>query len=65
MAAAIALTSLPAHAEDITLLNVSYDPTREFYKEFNDAFAKEWLAKTGDNVTVNSPMAVPASRRAP
>jgi sulfate transport system substrate-binding protein len=53
LAAAIALPSLPAHAEDITLLNVSYDPTREFYKEFNDAFAKEWLAKTGDNVTVN------------
>ena len=52
-AAAIALPSLPAHVEDITLLNVSYDPTREFYKEFNDAFAKEWLAKTGDNVTVN------------
>ncbi len=52
LAAAIALPSLPSHAEDITLLNVSYDPTREFYKEFNDAFAKEWLAKTGDNVTV-------------
>ncbi len=52
LAAAIALPSLPTHAEDITLLNVSYDPTREFYKEFNDAFAREWLAKTGDNVTV-------------
>jgi sulfate transport system substrate-binding protein len=52
LAAAIALPSLPTYAEDITLLNVSYDPTREFYKEFNDAFAKEWLAKTGDNVTV-------------
>jgi len=52
LAGAIALSSLPSHAEDITLLNVSYDPTREFYKEFNDAFAREWLAKTGDNVTV-------------
>jgi sulfate transport system substrate-binding protein len=52
LAAAIALPPAPVVAEDITLLNVSYDPTREFYKEFNDAFAKEWLAKTGDNVTV-------------
>src|SRR5262245_22086539 len=52
-AAAVALPPATASAEDITLLNVSYDPTREFYKEFNEAFAKEWLAKTGDNVTVN------------
>jgi len=52
LAAAVALPPAPSFAEDITLLNVSYDPTREFYKEFNDAFAKEWLAKTGDNVTV-------------
>ncbi|MGH8595215.1 MAG: sulfate transporter subunit, partial [Gammaproteobacteria bacterium] len=42
LAAAIALPSLPSHAEDITLLNVSYDPTRELYKEVNVAFAKEW-----------------------
>ncbi len=35
-----------------TLLNVSYDPTREFYKEFNDAFAKHWKAETGEDVTV-------------
>jgi len=39
-------------AADITLLNASYDPTREFYQDFNAAFAKFWLAKTGDNVTV-------------
>ena len=39
-------------AKDITLLNVSYDPTREFYVDFNKAFAKHWLARTGDNVTV-------------
>ena len=39
-------------AKDITLLNVSYDPTREFYADFNKAFAKHWQAKTGDVVTV-------------
>jgi len=38
--------------KDITLLNVSYDPTREFYLEFNAAFAKYWKEKTGDTVTV-------------
>ena len=42
-----------AFAKDITLLNVSYDPTRELYKDINAAFAKEWKAKTGDNVTIN------------
>ena len=41
-----------AWAKDIKLLNVSYDPTRELYTEFNAAFAKHWKAKTGDNVTV-------------
>jgi threonine dehydrogenase-like Zn-dependent dehydrogenase len=34
------------------LLNVSYDPTRELYQDFNAAFAKDWQAKTGDRVTV-------------
>lgn len=41
------------YAKDVTLLNVSYDPTREFYEEYNKAFAKYWEAKTGDKVTVN------------
>jgi sulfate transport system substrate-binding protein len=36
----------------VTLLNVSYDPTREFYKEFNEAFAKYWKAKKGQDVTI-------------
>ncbi|MGB9274172.1 MAG: sulfate ABC transporter substrate-binding protein, partial [Terrimicrobiaceae bacterium] len=40
-------------AKEITLLNVSYDPTREFYAEYNDAFAKYWKEKTGDSVTIN------------
>ncbi len=37
---------------DTTLLNVSYDPTREFYKEYNAAFAKHWKAETGETVTI-------------
>ncbi len=41
-----------AAAADITLLNVSYDPTRELYQDVNQAFAKQWKAKTGDNVTI-------------
>lgn len=44
--------SFAAHAEEVTLLNVSYDPTREFYEEYNAAFAKYWKAKTGNTVTV-------------
>ena len=45
---------LTASAADVSLLNVSYDPTRELYQDFNAAFAKHWKAKTGDNVTVKS-----------
>ncbi|WP_347986918.1 sulfate ABC transporter substrate-binding protein [Methylomonas sp. AM2-LC] len=40
-------------AADINLLNVSYDPTRELYKEYNEVFAKYWKTKTGDTVTFN------------
>jgi sulfate transport system substrate-binding protein len=36
----------------LTLLNVSYDPTREFYREFNTAFATYWKSETGQNVTI-------------
>ncbi len=36
----------------VTLLNVSYDPTRELYKDFNAAFAKDWKAKTGQEVAI-------------
>jgi len=46
------LLAAPAFAAEVTLLNVSYDPTRELYQDFNAAFAKSWLAKTGDTVTV-------------
>ncbi|HEY9066742.1 MAG TPA: substrate-binding domain-containing protein, partial [Burkholderiaceae bacterium] len=50
-ASALALSALPARA-DTTLLNVSYDPTRELYQDFNAAFAKQWKAKTGETVTI-------------
>lgn len=50
--AAALLVAGTALAKDIELLNVSYDPTREFYVEYNAAFAKYWQAKTGDKVTV-------------
>lgn len=42
-----------AWAKEITLLNVSYDPTRELYTDYNAAFSKYWQAKTGDTVKVN------------
>src|SRR5688500_17852007 len=37
----------------VKLLNVSYDPTREFYQEVNAAFAREWQAQAGQAVTIN------------
>ncbi len=54
LAAALAvLSSLSvAGAKEFKLLNVSYDPTRELYTEYNAAFAKHWKDKTGDTVTV-------------
>jgi sulfate/thiosulfate-binding protein len=51
--AATALIASSAQAANVTLLNVSYDPTRELYKAENAAFAAQWKAKTGDNVTIN------------
>jgi sulfate transport system substrate-binding protein len=47
------LASTAAQAANVTLLNVSYDPTRELYKNINGAFAAQWKQKTGDNVTIN------------
>jgi sulfate/thiosulfate transport system substrate-binding protein len=47
------LLSAPSGAQaQTTLLNVSYDPTREFYQEFNAAFIKHWKEKTGETVTI-------------
>ena len=55
LALAVALASGGlVHARDITLLNVSYDPTRELYQAYNAAFSKHWKAQTGDNVTIKT-----------
>lgn len=52
-AAVLALsTSVAAFAADITILNVSYDPTRELYADFNKGFAGYWKKKTGNSVTI-------------
>ncbi len=53
-ATALAITVGTVHAQPapVTLLNVSYDPTRELYVEINAAFAKQWKAKTGQDVTI-------------
>ena len=52
VAASLTAASMASLAKDVTLLNVSYDPTRELYVDFNKAFAAHWKAKTGDTVTV-------------
>src|SRR5215217_1108372 len=41
-----------ANAAEVELLNVSYDPTRELYVDFNKSFADYWKKKTGDTVTI-------------
>lgn len=46
------LASASVLAKDIQLLNVSYDPTRELYEQYNKAFAAHWKQETGDNVVV-------------
>ena len=53
---ALALTASAAvsFAKDITLLNVSYDPTRELYADIDAAFPKYWKAKTGDDLKINA-----------
>jgi len=51
----IPLAGLPAFAAEgkkVTLLNVSYDPTRELYVKINDAFAKKWKAESGEDLTI-------------
>ena len=48
----LAAALLPAQAAEVSLLNVSYDPTRELYQDFNKAFAEHWKAKSGDSVKI-------------
>ena len=52
LAAVVGVLVAASARADVTLLNVSYDPTRELYKEFNAAFARHWQASTGEKVTI-------------
>src|SRR5690606_1447957 len=51
---ALAAAAGTASAQKVELLNVSYDPTRELYSEFNDAFARKWKADTGQTLTIRA-----------
>ena len=52
-AAALAATPLGALAQSrVTLLNVSYDPTRELYQDFNAAFIRHWKARAGEDIAI-------------
>ncbi|MBA8877491.1 sulfate ABC transporter substrate-binding protein [Phyllobacterium myrsinacearum] len=53
-AATVSFQSLSAAQADTTLLNVSYDPTRELYKDYNAAFAAKWKADTGETLTIQT-----------
>ena len=57
IAALFALTvsflTVSARADQVTILNTSYDPTREFYEEFDGAFVRNWKAKSGQDLTIN------------
>jgi sulfate transport system substrate-binding protein len=52
LASIFALGSGLASAKTVDLLNVSYDPTREFYRDINEAFARSWKAKTGEDINI-------------
>ncbi|CCK06706.1 Sulfate-binding protein Sbp [Cronobacter sakazakii 696] len=52
MGITLLLASASVLAKDVQLLNVSYDPTREFYEQYNKAFSAHWKKETGDNVVV-------------
>jgi sulfate transport system substrate-binding protein len=54
LAATLAANAAVSFAKDFTLLNVSYDPTRELYADIDAAFPKYWKAKTGDDVKINA-----------
>ncbi len=45
-------TALPVQAAEVSLLNVSYDPTRELYQDFNKAFATYWKTKSGEDLKI-------------
>jgi sulfate transport system substrate-binding protein len=49
---AVALLAAPALRAQTTLLNVSYDPTRELYDDYNKVFAQHWKTKTGKDISI-------------
>src|SRR5260221_11425723 len=49
----VCVCSFSLLAKEVTILNVSYDPTRELYQDYNAVFAKYWQGKTGDKRAVN------------
>ena len=53
LAAAAIFATTSAQAANITLLNASYDPTRELYKDLGDGFSAQWKAKTGEDLKIN------------
>jgi sulfate/thiosulfate-binding protein len=53
VASAVLIGAPLAQAADISILNVSYDPTRELYVNYNAEFVRYWKAKTGDNIRIN------------
>ncbi|TGV78817.1 sulfate transporter subunit, partial [Mesorhizobium sp. M00.F.Ca.ET.149.01.1.1] len=52
LAGAVQFGTLSFAFADTTILNVSYDPTRELYKAYDEAFAAHWKAETGETVTI-------------
>ena len=54
LASSIQIGGLGVAFADTTILNVSYDPTRELYKDFNAAFAEKWKTDTGETVTIQA-----------
>jgi sulfate/thiosulfate-binding protein len=52
--AGLLLAATTAQAASVTLLNASYDPTRELYKDLGDKFSAQWKSKTGDTLTLNT-----------
>jgi sulfate/thiosulfate transport system substrate-binding protein len=52
IAAGVSIAAAPGAPKPVTLLNVSYDPTRELYEDFNDQFAAYWKGKTGQEVKI-------------
>jgi len=54
LAASVLAAPWVALAADVSLLNVSYDPTRELYQEYNRAFIEHWQAETGDSLNIRA-----------